>query len=368
MSQDISFVGLDAHKDSINVALLLPKARQAEQWRVVNRAEKIRELVRTLRRRTAGPIKVCYEAGPTGFALQRQLSELGVSCVVIAPSLIPSKPGDRVKTDRRDAAKLAELLRAGILTEVEVPSTSDEAVRDVCRAREDAREDCTRARHRLQKFLLRRARLFDAGKKSWTIAHRRWLDDQHFDDPHDQFVFEDYLAEVKRTERRVEVLSGKLEEISQQPKFKARTDRLRCFRGIDTVTAMTFITELHGFERFRNPRQLMAYLGLVPSEYSSAGRRIQGSITKCGNSHVRRVLVEAAWNYRHKPAVGVGLRKRRAGQSPTAIEVADRAMDRLHRRFTAMVFKGKPYNKAVVAVARELAGFMWAALQGVDSN
>ena len=366
MSKGISFVGLDAHKESIEVALLLPREKTAVQWRLPNRAEKVRELARTLQRKAPGPIKVCYEAGPTGFDLQRQLSELGIECVVIAPSLIPSKPGDRVKTDRRDAVKLAELLRADILTEVEVPSAADEAVRDLCRAREDAREDCTRARHRLQKFLLRRSRHFDGGKKQWTIAHRRWLEDQHFDDPHDKFVFEDYLAEVKHAEQRVEVLAAKLEEVSQQPKFKEKAARLRCFRGIDTVTAMTFITELHGFERFRSPRQLMAYLGLVPSEYSSAGKQIRGSITKCGNGHVRRVMVEAAWNYRHKPAIGVKLRTRRAGQSPTAIEIADRAMDRLHRRFTAMVFKGKPYNKAVVAVARELTGFLWAALQGVS--
>jgi transposase len=362
MEQGITFVGLDAHKASISVAVLQP-GRQVDEWKIPNEASAVKRMVRKiLRESSEGTARFCYEAGPCGYALQRQIGRHeGASCEVVAPSLIPTKPGDRIKTDRRDARKLAELLRAGLLTEVQPPNEAEEAVRDLCRAREDAREDLCRCRHRLSKLLLRRALHFGAGKRAWTQAHRAWLKQLRFEDSTDQVVFDDYLLAIEHVEERLKGLDQKLLELSLQEPYAEPVAALRCFRGIDTLTAMILVSELHNFGRFNSPRQLMAYLGLVPSEYTSAERRRQGAITKTGNSHVRRVLIEAAWDYRHRPNVA-SLRKRREGQPAAVIAVADRALQRLHRRFSRLTEAGKPSPKAAVAVARELVGFIWAVM------
>jgi transposase len=288
------------------------------------------------------------------------MKKKGVECLVVAPSLIARKPGERVKTDRRDARKLARLLRAGDLTEVHAPTPEQEGARDLCRAREDAREDLKRSRQRLQKYLLRRGVVWP--KQAWTVAHRSWLRTLQFTAGTEQTVFDDYLRSVEWQEERLKGLEEKLEALSGQSPYREPVGHLRCFRGIDTVTAMTLVTELHGFVRFASPRGLMAYLGMVPGEFSSGESRRQTGITKTGNGRVRRLVIEAAWHYRHPPAVGQRLRHRREGQPGYVIALADRSQQRLHRRFWGLVARGKPTNKAVVAVGRELLGFLWAAL------
>lgn len=357
-----TFVGMDVDSKRIHVAVLSGSEKRPLELTVPHEARAVKRLVKKLQREAEGDLLACYEAGPTGFALQRRLEEAGLPCQVIAPSLIPTKPGDRVKTDRRDAHKLADLLRADMLTEVTVPSDADEAVRDLCRAREDAKEDLTRCRHRLSKFLLRRGLRWTAGRKAWTHAHRAWLRSLRLKHEADQAVFETYLLAVEQHEERVKGLEEKLEHFAQQEPYREPVGALRCFHGIATVTAMTLVSELHGIERFTSPRQLMAYLGLTPSEHSSGDNKRRGAITKCGNAHARRVLVEAAWHARHPPRVGVTLRARRRGQPAAIVALADRCQARLHRRYWRLVNAGKHPNQAVVAVARELVGFVWAAL------
>lgn len=358
----ITFVGLDAHKSSINVAMLLPGEEKAIEWQVVNEPAALRRMLRRIEREAPGEVRICYEAGPCGYALQRQITAGSeASCMVVAPSLIPIKSGERVKTDRRDARKLAFLMRARMLTEVQPPTQADEAARDLCRAREDAREDLLRCRHRLNKFLLRRGIVFTLGKRPWTMAHRQWLHHLRFDDTCDQAVFADYLLAIEQLEQRLQGFVDRLELLAQQDSYREPVAALRCFRGIDTITAVSIVAELHSFVRFTSPRKLMAFLGLVPSEHTSGQRRRLGAITKTGNSHVRRLLIEAAWSYRHHPRVGT-LARRRKGQSPRIIAIADHAMHRLYRRYTGMTMRGMPSQKATVAIARELVGFLWAAL------
>ena len=361
MADAISHVGLDVHQAEIAVALLPPGGQQPEEFRVGGDARGVGKLIRRLRKQE-GRVECAYEAGPCGYALQRQFEESGIACVVVAPSLIPVKPGERIKTDRRDARKLAEQLRAGMLTAVCAPSEAQEAVRDLCRCREAAREDLMRARHRLSKMLLRRGRVYRAGK-NWTQKHRRWLLSLVWEHEAERVVFGDYLGAIEQLEERLRGLDAALETQSGVAPYRDPVGWLRCFRGVDTVNAMTIVAELYDAVRFRSPRQLMAYLGMVPSEYSTGGKRRQGAITKSGNRHVRRALVNAAWHYRHRPAVGRTLRVRRQGQPAPIVALADRAQQRLHRRFFHLLLRrGKPPQKAVVAVARELVGFLWVAL------
>ncbi len=368
MRKAITVVGMDAHKVSVKLAVLLPEEAKAAEWQVANEKAAVRRMVKKVQRLAAeGEVRFCYEAGPCGYALQRWIQEAGVNCVVVAPSLIPRKPGDRIKTDRRDARKLAELLRAGLLTEVHSPTPEDEAVRDLCRAREDAHEDLVRCRHRLSKMLLRRGWAWTGGKKAWGRAHRLWLRSLRLEHQADQVVLDDYLQAIEQLEQRLRWLDQHIETASQMPAYIEAVGALRCFRGIDTLTAMGLVAELHDFMRFDSPRGLMAFLGLVPSEFSSADSQRRGAITKAGNRHARRLLIEAAWHYRHQPN-SQGLKQRRLGQPPEVVALADKAMHRLNRRFHRMLAKGKPAGKTVVAVARELAGFIWAALHSNAAN
>jgi transposase len=362
MGNRITHVGLDAHKAMLQVAMLVPGKAEPLEWQVPNEGGAIRRMVRKIQREAAGEVRMCYEAGPCGYALQRLLRELGMECMVIAPSLIPVRPGDHIKTDRRDARKLAELFRAGLLTEVHPPTTGEEAIRDLCRCREDAKEDLLRARHRLAKMLLRRGLHWKGGKCNWSDSHRKWLRSLAFEHPADKVVFDDYLMALEQLEGRIRVLDEALAAVANQDPYRAPVGALRCFRGVDTVTAVTLVAELHDFRRFQSPRALMGYLGLVPSEHSSSEKRRLGSITKAGNSHARRVVVESAWHYRHAPRIGPELRRRRAGQPSDVISIAEKAAHRLHRRFGRLQARGKPGGKVVVAVARELVGFLWAAL------
>ena len=361
MEKDITYVGLDVHKDSISVAMLVGGKKPVE-WKIVNTSESVRRLSRRVKRAAGKELVCCYEAGPCGYVVQRQLAKNGVSSQVVAPSLIPVKPGVRVKTDRRDALKLAELLRAGLLTEVRPPSPAEEAVRDVCRCREDAREDRLRCRHRLGKFLLRRGMVWRDGSR-WTQRHRRWLRSLDFETESEKIVFSDYLLGLEQLEERIRSQDKAMVALSEQEPYRERAGWLRCFRGIDTVTAMSILAELHGIERFESARALMSYLGLTPSEHSSSDKQRRGAITKAGNSHVRRLLVEAAWHYRHRPIAGRAIKKRREKQPRAVVSLAEKAERRLCRRWRELIVRGnKPPQKATVAVARELAGFIWAML------
>lgn len=358
----ITWVGMDAHKNSIAVAALFPERAEVVEWTETTTPEAIRRLARKLRRDAPGEVRCCYEAGPTGYALHRQLEAEGVICEVIAPSLTPVKPGSRIKTDRRDARKLAELLRAGMLTEVHPPSESDEALRDLCRCRDDVRVDLLRARHRLSKFLLRRHCIYRLTKHHWGTRHWAWLEELRFDDPVSQARFDSYMLGVQQLEERQEQLDARLAEYGSQEPYRERVAWLRCFKGIDTVTAVCVVAELHDFRRFRSARELMSYLGLVPSEHSSGERQRRGSITKTGNRHVRRLLVEAAWHHRHRPVLSLPLRRRREGQPARVLAIADRAQERLSARYRRMTARGITTPKVIVAMARELSGHLWAVL------
>jgi transposase len=353
---------MDAHKKDLFIAMLVGTQGTPVTWQLANEPNAVRRLVRKLERDAPGPVQVCYEAGPCGYALQRQIATARVSCQVIAPALVPRKPGERIKTNRRDARKLAELLRAGLLTEVRPPTLAEEAVRDLCRARDDAREDLQRARHRLGKLLLRRGLHFP-GRKNWTRAHRQWIDRLEWSHSAERVVVEDYLLAIDHLQARLVELDARLAEIAQTAPYREPVGWLRCFRGIDTLTAMLILAELHDFRRFQTPRALMAYLGLVPGEDSSGEKHRRGRITKMGNALVRRVLIEASWHYQHRAGVGPALAARRKGQPGRVIAIADKAQHRLCRRFRRLSAEHKPAPKVAVAVARELAGFIWAALQ-----
>jgi len=366
MSEGISFAGLDVHKKSISVALLKPGAREPIEWQQANDAQSVKRLVRKLKREGGETVRCCYEAGPCGFGLQRTLCSAGIECEVIAPALIPRKPGERIKTDRRDARKLAELHRADLLTAVRAPTPEEESVRDLCRCRDDVREELMSARHRLGKFLLRRDLRYGEGR-AWTQKHRRWLKSVQFEHRAAKATFDSYLHAIEVLEERMRAVDKELAAVAAEEPYREPVAWLRCFHGIDTVTAMTIVAELHNFRRFETPRALMAYLGLVPGEHSSGAKTSRGSITKAGNKHVRRILIETAWHYRHKPTVGANLRRRREGQPAAVIAIADRAQHRLHRRYWRLLLhNNKVPNKAVVAVARELVGFLWAALYDGD--
>lgn len=363
MRDGITHVGLDVHQEEIAVAVLPTGSPECVEFRVGGDERGAGKLVRRLKQLCdGGAVECAYEAGPCGYALQRRLEAEGVGCIVVAPSLVPVKPGERVKTDRRDARKLAEHLRAGLLTAVCVPSAAQDAVRDVCRCREGVREDLMRARHRLSKMLLRRGVVYREGK-NWTHKHRRWLLGLWWEHLGERVVFGDHLQAIEQIEERLRGLDAQLERLAEEEPYREPVGWLRCFRGIDTVNALTIVAELYDIVRFGSARQLMACLGMVPSEHSSGQSWCQGGITKSGNRHVRRALVNAAWHYRHRPAVGQALRARRRGQPAPIIALADRAQQRLHRRFMHLVLhRGKWRQKAVVALARELAGFLWAAL------
>jgi transposase len=363
MEGSITWVGIDAHKKTLAVAVLPPDGKP-EEFTIDNTEKAIRKLARRLTRSSKGKeVRACYEAGTCGYTLQRRLEAAGVVCEVIAPSLIPRKPGERVKTDRRDALKLGELLRAGVLTAVSPPTLEQEAVRDLCRCREDVRADLARCRHRLVKMLVRRGLVFDPSKRLWSVAHRQWLESLSFDNEVDRIVVAEYRLAIEQAERRLRAMDAELAKAAELPLYREHVAWLRCFRGIDTTVAMIFVAELHGIERFDSPRALAAYLGLVPALYASGDSERRGKITKTGNGHIRRALVQACWQYRHRPGVGAKLRARREGQPERVLAVAEQAERRLSGRYARLKARGKHVNKVVIAIARELVGFLWAALR-----
>jgi transposase len=325
---------------------------------IANRPEAVAKLVKRLGE--PATLRCCYEAGPTGYGLQRQLSGLGVACVVVAPSLVPTKAGDKVKTDRRDALKLARLLRSGDLTAVWVPDPAHEALRDLTRARESAKGDLHRLRQRLGKLLLRQGVVEPAGLRRWGRPYRAWLGQVQLEQPLSAEVLADGLDALDQAEARLAKLTARLQQVAQTSEHAALLGALQTVRGVATITALTLVAELGDLQRFRSPRQLMGYLGLGAREASSGGRVRRGGITKTGNAHARRVLVEAAQHTRLEPKVGPALRKRQAGQPAAVVAIADKAQRRLHGRYWRLVGRGKPRPQAVVATARELAGFLWA--------
>jgi transposase len=359
MHQGSTFVGLDVHRDTIAVAVADGDGGAVRSLGTVpNEPAAVAKLIRRLG--TGRPLRCCYEAGPCGYGLYRQLTAAGVDCVVVAPSLVPTKPGERVKTDRRDAAKLARLHRSGELTAVWVPDADHEALRDLTRAREDARQDLHRARQRLGKFLLRLGRRPPAGVKPWTLRHRAWLAGLRLGRAAQQAVLREGLHAIDQAAERLGRLEEEIAEQAQAGPLAPVVAALMTLRGVALVTAATLVAELGDLTRFASPRQLMAYAGLVPSEHSSGGRAQRGGITKTGNAHVRHVAVEAAWHYRHPPAVRGKLRKRQVGQPPAVTATAWKAQVRLHGRWRRLLGRGKLRQQAVVAVARELLGFAWA--------
>ena len=345
-------VGLDVHARSIRLAAV--RADELLEERTLPYDEEAVE--RVLRHWQA--VRCCYEAGPTGFGLQRYLVERGIDCLVVAPGLVPQRPGDRVKTDPRDARKLARLLAGGLLEPIYVPSPELEAVRDLVRAREDARLDRMRDRHRLSKFCLRHRRPLPG--LSWGIARRKWLSEQRFPFSEQQVTFDSYVHAVDLVDARIQALEQAIRETAEQGPGRGLVARLRCLRGVETLTALGLVAEIGDFSRFRTAEEFMAFVGLVPSEHSSGEQRRQGSITKVGNSHVRRLLVESAWHARRRPRVGYELARRQRDQDAVVIERAWRCQQRLYQRWQRMAGRGKPQQKIVVACARELAGFIWA--------
>lgn len=362
----VRFVGLDVHAETIAVAVAEPDGDVRPLGVIPNRPASIRTLVKKLG--PAEQLRVCYEAGPTGYVLYWQLHVLGVKCEVVAPTLVPVKAGDRVKTDRRDALKLARSYRAGDLTAVWVPDAAHEALRDLVRAREAAKKDQLRARHRLSKFLLRHGRRPSTTMNPWTQTHLTWVKTVHFDQAAQEVTLVDYLHEVEHAADRLERLEHAIDDaVKTAPeRMRAVIEALQALRGIAQVAAGTIVTEVGELSRFAKARQLMGYSGAVAREDSTGERIRRGGITKTGNAHLRRVVIEAAWAYRHRPTVGAALRKRQASVSPEVKTIAWKAQHRLHARYCRLTAKGKCKQQVAIAVGRELLGFIWAIGIHVD--
>jgi transposase len=365
----VRFLGLDVHAETIAVGVAEPNGAVRSLGTIPNRPESIRKLVKKLG--GADALRVCYEAGPTGYVIYWQLTALGVRCDVVAPTLVPTKAGDRVKTDRRDAEKLARSYRAGDLTAVWVPDAAHEALRDVVRAREAAKKDQLRARHRLGKFLLRHGQRPPTGMTAWTQRHLAWIKTAvHFAEPAQDATLLDYLHEVEHMTTRIDRLERAIDAAVQTAPaaMRAVIEALQALRGIAQVSAVTLVAEVGQFSRFARVPQLIGYGGLGPREDSSGARTRRGGITKTGNAHVRRIVVEAAWAYRHRPAVGPALRKRQATLSEEVTGIAWKAQHRLHARYRRLLGRGKCQPQVVTAVGRELLGFIWAIAVTVERH
>jgi len=358
----LRFVGLDVHKDTIVIAVADEGGSEATALATI--PHDVPKLIKRLSGLVAdkSELRVCYEAGPTGFGMSRRLKKAGIECQVIAPSLVPQQAGVRVKTDRRDARRLAQFLRSGDLVEVWVPDEKTEALRDLERCRDDAKNAERVSRHQLDKFLLRNERVYCEGR-SWTKKHLAWLKQQKFDEPCKQCVMDDYRKTVEDATERVKRLSNDIALLIRGTALEPLIRAFMAFRGIQTLSAVVIAAEIGDLRRFPTARQFMSFIGLVPSEHSSGKSIKRGSLTRTGNAHVRRILVEAAQHYRHSPAVSAALRERQEGISQEVIDISWKAQRRLCKRLNYLIDQNKARNKVIIALARELAGFLWAVGQ-----
>jgi transposase len=358
------FAGLDVHKSDISIGIAKAGRGEADFYGVIeNVPHAYLKLAKKLSK-AGEEVLFCYEAGPCGYEVYRQLTKAGYDCVVIAPSLIPKKAGDKVKTDRRDAVSLARLLRAGELTPIWVPDNEQEAMRDLSRAREDMKAMERKSRQRLGGFLLRHAKVYP-GRSKWTQAYFRWLESIRFETAAQQIVLQEYIDMVKHTKERISAMQEEMRKALDRWTLRPVVEGLMALRGINLIAAMTIIAELGDLSRFESPGQLMSHLGVVPSEHSSGERQKRGGITKTGNSHVRRVLVEAAWCYRLPARKTAHLRQKAEKTSKAVQEIAWKAQKRLCSRYWYLINKGKLPVKSCTAVARELIGFIWAIAREV---
>lgn len=366
MEKTIRYIGLDVHKDTIQVAI-------AEEGRnspvmsygnIHNTYLNLDKLIRKLKS-NGHQLYVVYEAGPTGYGIYRHLKSKNIECAVVAPSLIPQKSGDRVKTDRRDAINLARLHRAGDLTEIYVPDEEDEAIRDLTRAREDARICAKKAKQRLNCFLLRNDRIY-TGKTRWNKTHLAWLSELSMPHPAQQVTLQEYIDTLKESLERIDRLTKQIENVVEHWRLKPVVKAIQSLRGVSMIVAVTTLAELGDINRFEKPKKLMAYLGLVPSEHSSGPRTKKGNITKTGNGHVRRVLTEAAWAYRFKPKKSLHILRRQQGIPKSVCDIAWKAQLRLCNKYRSLSNR-KVTQVAVTAVARELIGFIWAICKEMNT-
>ncbi len=362
----IIWIGMDVHKDSVMLAVYVGDSKDPELVKPLpNDLRKLKRFFERWSRR--GKIRACYEASGAGYVLHREITDWGYHCDIVAPSLIPVRPGDRRKHDRKDARQIGRLYRAGELVAIRIPSAAEEQVRDLVRCRQTFQREILRSRHYVTKFLARRGLVFRKGT-NWTQKHRVWLGALLQDErlgPQDRSVFSEYLALLDYKISRREDLDDQIEKLAFSSAYKPLVDRLRSFRGIDTLAAMTLVTEIGDWRRFERPGQLMAYLGLVPREHSSGDRTLRGSITKAGNSRCRHVLVQAAWQYRTHPRLSIALKERQRGQPLEVIEHSWKAQHRLYKIYHRIGAK-KSSLVAVVAVARELVGFLWAVMHDLE--
>jgi transposase len=353
------YIGLDVHKEVVQMAVFAESGEEPiYERRLKNDTDLlIKEAVAFCKK---GKTEVAYEAGSLGYVIYRAMEQAKIPCYVLPANKVAKKRTDRIKTDKRDARLIGRELRSKSIRPIAVPDEADEAARDLMRLREDVNEDLRRTKQRLLKFMVRHGYIYTGGGNNWTLTHWRWMDRLQFKNEHERIVYEEYRSQIKSLEERITRLEEKIVETAESPRYKAAVSKLRVFKGIDYIIALSVLCEIGDFRRFANAKDFMSYIGLVPSENSSGGKRNQGSITKAGNGHLRRLLIEGAWHYTKNARPGKRLEKRREGCPAILVDTADRALHRLHKKYLRMVFNGKHKNVAVTAVARELAGFIWA--------
>lgn len=358
----LHYAGIDVHKETMDVVVYREHEQHVFLERTIpNRDKTVKKVFGKLLEE--GSVISCYEAGCMGFELQRFLEVMGVTSIVVAPGKVPRRSGDRVKTDRRDARCLAQQLRAGTLEAIHIPSGEDEAVRDYLRAWEDVKIELKKTKQRIHRFLLRHGYIYESSRY-WTLRHDRWLRSLRFERSMLKESFDEYYFLMKGLTEQLRGMDKRIEEMALSEAYVERVQRLRCFKGIEYLTALSLLCEVGGFRRFARAQGFMTYLGLVPREHSSGEKRWQGGITKAGNTHLRNLLIESSWHYRYKSAPSKRLTERRAGQPVEIVAYADRATRRLQDKFFRLIMKGKTKQAAVTAVARELAGFVWGMMVG----